>query len=55
MKFLADLLKNEKGLCGLAFLLALFAIFEGAVVHGFEVLHKAGVIGSAEAHSGEKK
>ena len=55
--FLA-ILKDREGLCALAFLLALFAVFEGAIVHGIEALKLAGVFGNTtitEAHAESHK
>ena len=55
MKYLLALIKSEKGLCGLAFLIAVCAMFESTVMHGLEFLQRVGVISAANATTDEAK
>lgn len=53
--WLLAIIKEEKGLCAMAFLIALFAIFESTVMHGLEILERYGVIESVQAAEMEEK
>ena len=55
MKTLIALLRSKDGLCGLAFLIAVCAIFESTIMHGLEFAQKIGLISTAAADAAEVK
>ena len=55
LKLLLYIVKSEKGLCALAFMLALLAVFEGFVFHGLEFAKDVGLFKPALAATLEEK